>query len=30
MIGIIFKTLDNFERKIRNSFGNNISTKRGA
>lgn len=29
MIGIIFKTLDNFERKIRNSFGNNISTKSG-
>ena len=29
MIGIIFKTLDNFERQIRNSFGNNISTKSG-
>ena len=29
MIGKIYKTLDNFERNIRNSFGNNISTKTG-
>jgi protein tyrosine/serine phosphatase len=29
MIGKIIKKLDNFERNIRNSFGNNISTKSG-
>ena len=29
MIGKMIKTLDNFERNIRNSFGNNISTKSG-
>ena len=29
MIGNILKTLDNFERNLRNSFGNDISTKRG-
>ena len=29
MIGKMIKTLDNFERNIRNSFGNNISTKTG-
>lgn len=29
MIGKILKILDNFERTVRNSFGNNISTKKG-
>ena len=29
MLGKIYKALDNFERNIRNSFGNNISTKSG-
>ena len=29
MFGKIYKALDNFERNIRNSFGNNISTKSG-
>ena len=29
MIGKIYKTLDNFERKIRESFGSDISTKSG-
>ncbi len=29
MIGNILKTLDNFERNVRNSFGNDISTKKG-
>ena len=29
MIGKIIKALDNFERNIRNSFGNNLTTKSG-
>ena len=29
MFGKIYKALDNFERNIRNSFGNNISTRSG-